>query len=1394
MIKALLSRTAMALIALLAVTLVIPAAQADIDPEQGTPETVSADALPTWQINGVVWKMATVGTTVYAVGSFSKARPPGTNPGSAQEVNRSNILAFDITTGNLLPFNPALNGQARTIAVAPDKSKIYVGGDFTTVNGQTRNRVAAFDVATGTLDAGFAPSVGNVVRALAVSNTTVYIGGAFFNVNGSTRSRLAAVSRSNGTLQTWAPTTDDEVFALLMSPDSSRVIVGGKFQSLNGVTRVGIGALDPVTAASLPWSSNPIPARQGTNYSMTYDLVTDGTNVYAAADGEGWHWFDGRFAVEPNTGDLLWLDNCYGASYGVFPIGQALYSVGHAHDCVSISGFPEVSPTRWQRALATTIYPTGNDPAPPSNNSQYSGQPVPTLLHWYPTVNAGSYTGMNQGGWALTGNSQYLVMGGEFTTVNGAPQQGLTRFAVKAGAPKDSGPLALPTLTPSAVSLNAGTARVSWQATWDRDQEKLKYQILRDGGSTPIGEVEYKSNFWTLPSLGFIDTGLAPGSTHTYRIRAVDPSGNTVGSGTSAPVTISSSGSMSAYAQKVVGDGAAHYWRLGESSGALAYDYAGFLDSTREAGVGHGSPGAINGDTDASAAFNGTGTGFTRTLSMENATTSFSIEAWIKTSSTSGGKIVGYGNAATGDSSNYDRHVYMDNAGRVWFGVYPGGVRTVNSSAAYNDGQWHHIVATQGSGGIALYVDGRRVAQDAGTTGAQPYGGYWRVGGDNLNGWPAQPTSRYLAGDIDEVAIYPSALSLTKVNEHFVASGRTSTLPPRPADDYGRSVYDDEPSLYWRLGEASGTVAADSGQTGTPGTYTATGVTYGQPGAITGTGNPSITVNGGRVISTAPVSNPTTYSAELWFKTTTTSGGKLVGFGNAASGTSGNYDRHVYMGNDGKLTFGTYTGAFNLITTPTAYNDGQWHHVVATQGSGGMTLYVDGAAVGTHPQTNAEGYTGYWRVGGDNLNAWPARPSSDDFAGTLDEVAIYSATLSAAQVSEHWQKGSGSGPANQPPTASFTVSCEDLECAFDGTASDDADGTVEGYAWNFGDGQSGTGADATHTYQVAGDYTVTLTVTDDDSATGQSSQVAVPRPPDNPPSVLAADAFSRTVSGSLGNADTGGAWSLLGGGANFSADGNAAKINLPATTAGPRAFLDSVSSTDSDVTFKVSADKTGTGNGTYIWAVGRRVSGQGEYRARVRLLPTGVALALTRITAPNTDNLLTTEQLIPGLSYAAGDVLRIRLQVTGTSPTTISAKVWNQAAAEPAGWQATVTDATAGMQAPGGVGLASYLSGTATNPPVLLTVDDFSATSTASGPTAAFTAACTALACSVDATASTPGSAPIDSYTWSFADGQVGSGVTAQHTYAQAGTYRITLTVTGTDDRTSVSTQTVTVP
>src|SRR3712207_4670138 len=147
---------------------------APLDPTSpATPPTVTADPLPTVQINGVAWAQAVVGNTVYVVGEFSRARPAGAAPGTP-EVVRKNVLAYDIRTGELHPtFDPFVNGQAVSIAASPDGSRIYIGGDFTSVDGVARNRIAAFSTATGQLVPGFAPAFNGQVSALAVTDATV---------------------------------------------------------------------------------------------------------------------------------------------------------------------------------------------------------------------------------------------------------------------------------------------------------------------------------------------------------------------------------------------------------------------------------------------------------------------------------------------------------------------------------------------------------------------------------------------------------------------------------------------------------------------------------------------------------------------------------------------------------------------------------------------------------------------------------------------------------------------------------------------------------------------------------------------------------------------------------------------------------------------------------------------------------------------------------------------------------------------------------------------------------------------------------------------------------------------------------------------------------------------
>ena len=100
-----------------------------------------------------------------------------------------------------------------------------------------------------------------------------------------------------------------------------------------------------------------------------------------------------------------------------------------------------------------------------------------------------------------------------------------------------------------------------------------------------------------------------------------------------------------------------------------------------------------------------------------------------------------------------------------------------------------------------------------------------------------------------------------------------------------------------------------------------------------------------------------------------------------------------------------------------------------------------------------------------------------------------------------------------PPTASATSNCTTLSCTFDGTGSTDPDGSVASYAWDFGDGHTGSGATAGHGYAVAGTYTYTLTVTDDQGAAGPvfQGQVVVTAPTTPPVAFVAAAHFYVTA-------------------------------------------------------------------------------------------------------------------------------------------------------------------------------------------------------------------------------------------------------------------------------------------
>ena len=1310
-----------------------------------TPVTVTDDVLPAPQIDGVAWSQVVVGNTVYVAGKFTTVRPAGSATG-VNTVPRNNLLAYDITTGALLPFAPNLNAQALAITASPDNSRIYVVGDFTSIDGKGFYRAAAFSTATNTIISSFRPIMASQTRSVAASNTAVYLGGTATSINSVPRAYLGAVSAADGSTLTWHADADASVDALALTTDGSKLIVGGRFQNLAGVPNYGLGAVDANTAAVLPFAANQKVQDAGTQAGIT-SLVATHDRVYGSGYvfGSGGN-LEGSFSADPNTGAINWIEDCHGDTYSIFPqADNALYVAGHPHYCGNIGGFPQTSP-KWtfHNSIAFSKAATGTITNDPYGYYNWAGNPSPSLLDWFPTWTTGTFTGQSQATWSVSGNGKYVVYGGEFPTVNGIAQQGLARFALSSAAPNKVGPAGIP-LTPTAASFNAGQVRVSFAATYDQDNGYLTYKVYRDAGTTPVYQTTVHSNFYTRPSIGFVDSGLTPGSHPVYHVKVYDPFGNTTSRDTNA-VTVAATSSGGAYADAVKAAGASSYWPLDESSGTTAIDHIGFNDLP-ETNVVQGATGPITGAN--ASTFDGS-TSLIVTPSTIQGPDTYTASAWFRTTTTSGGKILGFGNANSGTSGSYDRHVYMDNAGHIWFGVYPGGVATLNSSGTYNDGQWHQVVTSLGANGMRLYIDGKQIGARTDVTNGQGYTGYWRIGGDNLNGWPNQPSSNFFAGDIGQVSLYPTVLDRNTVVNQFVASGRPSPLQAAPADAYGASVYNSNPDIYWRLDDTSGSTAASADAYRNNGTYSGSPVTLGVPGVLSGTGT-AVTFNtsnngssGGIVSSNQQFSNPTVYSEGIWFKTSTTQGGKLIGFGDQQTGLSSNYDRHIYMQDNGQIVFGVWTGQTNTITSPTALNDNQWHQAVATQGPSGMSLYVDGQLVGTNPQTQAQGYDGYWRIGGDNT--WGS--TGPYFNGTLDEAAVYSTVLSAQDVANQYSLATSGKLPNQPPTASFTSTSAQLVANVDASASTDSDGSIVSYAWDFGDGSTGTGVKASHTYVQSGSYPVKLTVTDNQGATGTvTNAVTVQAPPPNQPPVASFTSSATFLAASF--------------------DGTASSDPDGTVTAWAWDFGDG---------------QTGTGaTTTHTYATA------GTYA--VKLTVTDDKSASTSITKSITVQAPPPNQ--PPVAAFTSTVANLGVSFDGSTSSdpdgTIASYAWDF------GDGSTGTGAT-----------ATHTYASASTFTVTLTVTDnqgatnsvqHQVTTTAppnQPPVASFTATATNLQVAVDGSASSDPDGTIASYAWNFGDGQTGSGATTSHTYAAAGTYTITLTVTDNGGATASTTRSVT--
>jgi len=351
---------------------------------QGQTALASPQPLPTAQINGVVWDQTIVGNVVYVVGEFDQARPAG-SPDKQNESPRSNAMAYDITTGEMLDWAPQLNAAANAIEASPDGSTLYMAGLFTQVNDLERLRAAALDLKTQQVT-NFAPQVDD----------------------------------------------DSEVRAITVAADGSAVAIGGSFETVEGSSDAyGMAILEKDGA--LRQTNLTTDIKNAGSMSGIMSLKSDSKGLYGTAYSRQGR-FEGMFRADWSTGDINLMADCHGDTYDVLPANDVIYISGHTHDCSNIGGVPDRARDGiYYHAVAFSSAATGTVGNNTANGyTNYAGHPAPTQYNEFlPGFTNGEYTASKQATWTVEGNGDYLIYGGEFLAVNGIPQQGLVRFSMK---------------------------------------------------------------------------------------------------------------------------------------------------------------------------------------------------------------------------------------------------------------------------------------------------------------------------------------------------------------------------------------------------------------------------------------------------------------------------------------------------------------------------------------------------------------------------------------------------------------------------------------------------------------------------------------------------------------------------------------------------------------------------------------------------------------------------------------------------------------------------------------------------------------------------------------------------------------------------------------------------
>ncbi len=364
------------------------------------------------------------------------------------------------------------------------------------------------------------------------------------------------------------------------------------------------------------------------------------------------------------------------------------------------------------------------------------------------------------------------------------------------------------------------------------------------------------------------------------------------------------------------------------------------------------------------AVFNGSSSQITLPDSIGTAmgNNNFSVSFWVYVNDASHDEIY------LSITRPYDFYVRKFSSGSIYLNL---GTLSYDTGVSLSTG-WHHIAVTKSSSsGSILYLDNNATA-DASKTG--------NITGNSIDNSIGNYATGYVVdGKMEQVRIFSSVLPASAITALY---NETTTTAQSASVDY--QVANPNSVAYYKMSDATDQLGNYNG--------TATNVNFNTEGKFGFAGSFNGSSSKVDVTGSVPQDSSGVISISFWAKSSSTSRECFFIF--QAPNPNAEFlklENNGYQGSNSLRV--TYNNSFSANINNEALSDGNWHHIVVTAGSGNLKTYKDGTLLATHSVTITDQTLDAFALGYRKYN------NDLYFNGSIDQVRIYDAVLSAADVS-----------------------------------------------------------------------------------------------------------------------------------------------------------------------------------------------------------------------------------------------------------------------------------------------------------------------------------------------------------------------------------------------------------